>query len=118
MKTVELNGTCSAGGALTVEATEDVIGYLEKIEYDYIDGDTGADFTITSTEAIAVPILTVTNAGVADVVYYPRAPVVNASNAAVTNSFSKHFIVGKPKIVVAQGGNAKQFKWVFYLSDE
>ena len=41
MKIVELTGTCSAGGALTITGTEKVTGYLEYIIEDYVDGDTG-----------------------------------------------------------------------------
>ena len=54
-KTVELAGTCSAGGALTLEATENSWGYIEKIVMDYDDGDTGAVFVVHRS-ATVLPI--------------------------------------------------------------
>lgn len=120
MRIIELTGTCTAGGALTLTSTQPVTGYLEKIIYDYQDGDTGADFTITATDIVSEPILTVTDAGVADLTWYPRSlgnKVADAS--AFTDVAEKMFFTeGKFKVVVAQGGISKDFRFLFIVSDE
>ena len=62
MRIVELSGDCSAGGVASIEASERVNGFIEKIVMDYIDGDTGSDLTFTAEGEISEPVLTITNA--------------------------------------------------------
>lgn len=120
MRIIELTGTCSAGGALTLTSTKPIKGYLEKIIYDYQDGATGSDFVITCTDVVEEAILGVTNAGVANVTWYPRSlgnKVADAS--AFTDVAEKMFFTeGKFKVVVAQGGATKDFRFLFVVSDE
>jgi hypothetical protein len=118
MKIVVLSGTTAADGTLTMNASEQVVGYVEKIVMDYIDADTGADLTITCVDIMVEPILTITDAGTTDLVKYPRVAPVTTANGAITNSYTRLFVSGKFRCVVAQGGNAKAIKLVFYLSDE
>lgn len=120
MKIIELTGTTAADGSLTLTSTEPVFGRLEKVIYDYQDADTGADFTITCTDVVSEPVLTVTDAGVADVTWYPRTLANKVADAsAFTDVAEKMFFVeGKFKVVVAQGGNAKDVRFLFVLSDE
>ena len=97
-----------------------VTGYLEKVIYDYQDADTGADLTITMTDIVSEPLLTVTDAGTADVTWYPRSlgnKIADAS--AFTDVGCKMFLTDASfKVVVAQGGNAKDVRLLFVVSDQ
>ena len=120
MNIIQLTGTCSAGGALTITGTNNVVGYVEKVVMDYDDGDTGADLTLTNEAVVSETILVVTNLGVADKTWYPRVSAVDGTDAGVfTNEqAAKNFVTGSFKAVIAQGGNAKNFKFLIYVSDE
>lgn len=118
MKIIELSGTTAADGSLTVTDTRNIVGYVEKAVMDYDDAATGADITITEEAVVSQSIITITNAGTSDATYYPRASCVTTANAAITNSFTKAFVTGSLKMVVAQGGNAKGVRMLVYLSDE
>lgn len=120
MKIINFTGTCDASGDLTITGTDNVIGYLEKIEMDYIDGDTGSDLVVTSTSTSGVvqAILTQANLGTADDTYYPRSPCdLVADGAALTNWADKILVTGNLKFVISNGGNAKDFRFIAYLSD-
>ena len=120
MQIVELTGTTDALGALTITSTDNVVGRVEKVVMDYIDGDTGADLTLTLEEAgVSVPVLTKANLGTVDDVFYPRTPAnAVADGTAFTNWADKIFGTGTFKAVIAAGGNAKQFRFLIYVSDE
>ena len=81
----------------------------------YVPGssmDTGADLTITE-EATGAALLTVTNAGTSTIVKLPRAPIVDAANAASLYAAGgepvedRYPVVSRVKCVVAQGGASK-----------
>lgn len=119
MKIIELAGTGTAGGALTVTGSEVINGFLEKIEMIYDDGATGSDLTFTSEGPVSQPLLTVTDAGTADLTWYPRTLANKVADAsAFTDWADKIFIVGKPQVVVAQGGVSKNFRFLVYVSNE
>jgi hypothetical protein len=108
--TLAVNGS----GALTTY-TGKVTGRVLQVSY-VVDGtnplDTGGDFTIT-TEDTAVPILTITNIGVASVSMAPRQATVSVANAAAL--YAATFAVNdcvyvaneRIKIVIANGGASK-----------
>ena len=105
----------------TTDASGDATVYAEKwagpcrllsVMYDYGDAATGADFTFSYDEYNVVEtVLTITNAGVADVVWYPRRIVQDNVGANLTGTAGgdtePYIILGRPKLVVAQGGNVK-----------
>jgi len=70
--------------------------------------DTGADLTIT-LETSAIPVLTVTNAGTADVFYYPRAIPNKVADASAFTDVAVliPMVEERIKVVVAQGGATK-----------
>jgi hypothetical protein len=120
MKTQVLTGTANSSGALTLTSTILIDGFVEKIVMDYIDGATGADLVFTAeNNGVSEPLLTVTNAGTADKVWYPRAPANVTTNAgAITDSSERIFVNGSTfKCVVADGGDATKFKFIIVLSD-
>jgi hypothetical protein len=121
MKVIELTGTTDASGDLVITGTKRVTGFIERIDYDYVDADTGADLAIVTTgQAVSAAVLTVTNAGVADVSWFPRSlgnKVADAS--AYTDSQTKIFLADESiKCTVAQGGNAKDVRLLIYVSNE
>ena len=120
MKIIELAGTCDGAGDLTVTGSKAIVGYVEKIVMIYDDGATGSDLTFTSEGAdVSQSLLVVTNAGIADLTWYPRTLANKSTDAsAFTDWADKMFIVGKPQIVVAQGGVSKNFRFLVYVSDE
>lgn len=114
----ELTGTTDGSGDLTITDTAIVKGYVEKIAMDYDDGDTGADMVVTSVGPVTQAILTQANLGTADDTYYPRTPCdAVADGAAFTNWADKILVDGAFKIVIANGGNAKNFKFIVYVDE-
>lgn len=105
----------------TTDASGDVTAYplfwpgpcrLLAVMYDYGNAATGADFTFSyDLYDVVETVLTITDAGVADIVWYPRRLVQGNTGADLTGTAGgdrEPFIVlGRPKLVVAQGGNAK-----------
>lgn len=119
MKIIELTGTTDASGDLTITSTENVVGNIEKVIMDYDDGDTGADLTLTNESVTSEAVLSITDAGTSDLVWYPRnlgSKVADGTSGSVPAN--KIFVTGKFKIVIAQGGNAKNFRFMIYVSDE
>lgn len=109
--------TTTAGGAATVYS-DPIVGLLHAVRYEYIDGDTGADFTITD-EATGIALLTITNAGVASLTIMPRGATASTTNAASlyaaggTAVEDRLPVCGRIKTVVAQGGATKTGALVF-----
>lgn len=121
MQTIVLSGTCSAGGDLTMTGDTNHTGFVEKIVMDYIDGDTNADVVITAeNNGISEAIITKANMGISDVVYYPRTLGNKVADGAAFTDVAERIFVNASsfKAVVAQGGNAKLFKFIIVLSNE
>jgi len=120
MRIVELSGTTDASGDLTMRETKNVVGYVEKVVYVYDDGANHATLALTSEYAISEEILTDSNLEQTDIVWYPRVNAVDGADAAAfTNeNAAKYFVTGDFKVVIADGGNSKNFKFLIYLSDE
>lgn len=118
MKIIELTGAVAADGTGTLTNTQKVHGYIEKIQMDYIDGATGADLTFSIEGITSQTILTITNAGTSDIAWYPRSAGTNATGTAYTNWATKYFM-GKEslKVVIAEGGVSKSFRFLVYVSD-
>ena len=93
---------CSAGGAATVYTTGPIKGKVLGIFYTQGTIDNGATLTFTGKDT-GTPI--VAFAGNAASPVYPRTPVVNGSNAAITNSWDFVRLCDEQiKCVVAAGG--------------
>lgn len=109
MNKVRLYGTADADGALTVVGTKAIDGYIRKVRW--IDGTfaDGVDAVISVTNADSdETILTLTDANI-DASYYPRVVVHSEAGVALTGTSGgdrqSPFVVGTPKLVVADGGN-------------
>jgi len=97
-----------SGGDATVYLGSNVLGWIERIKYLPGTIATGGDLVITG-ETSGVPILTVTNAGTANIFWYPRVfPNSVADAAAGTVPAHRVPLTGeRVKVVVAQGGATK-----------
>jgi hypothetical protein len=130
LRRVSVPFTTDAAGAALVYS-DAVTGFLEEVFYDYGNAATGSDFTITE-EDTGRALLTITDAGVADVSWRPRigpVPVANTGAGTVIsgggsadkaggngNADVALPVVGRIKIVVAQGGATTSGTLYFYLS--
>lgn len=125
MRRFEVTPVTDSGGAATYY-TPYVSGYVHTVEY-VIDGTipytSGAvDMTITA-EATGETILTATDVS-ASFVKAPRQPIhstagVAALYAAAGTAVFERIGLGRDriKIVIAQGGNAKQGRFIFLVAD-
>lgn len=115
MKQITLKGTTDASGDLTVTDPNHIIGLLYAVQL--IDGsfDDGVDITITSEHGdLAMPNLVMANFN-SDQMQYPRVlETLNTSGAALS-THCMPIVNGKPKMVIAQGGNAKTGGCVLYI---
>jgi hypothetical protein len=118
--------TCDGSGDATVY-TDSVNGFLDSVFMDYASGATGTDYTITE-EDTGKALLTITNAGVADLNWRPRVgahPVANTAGGTLIPGGTTtggdgiaqyaNAVIGRIKIVAAQGGAAGANTLYFYL---
>ena len=119
MKVIELAGTTSGAGALTVTGSNKVTGYVEKIELNRGDWAANMDFTFTIDGITSQGLLVKANQGAADAVWYPRHTGNKATDAtAFTNRATKYFLNNETvKMVLAQGGDTKTGQVIVHISD-
>jgi len=109
LESIKLKGTTDASGDVTINGEKSIFGRLYAILWDQgnFDNTCDATFSYTDEEGNSRTLLTLTNVS-ADGVYYPREKVhTNVGAAATGEVFDLPVIAGKPKLVIAQGGNAK-----------
>ena len=105
--------TTTAGGAATEYPTFwPGASRVLAVVYDRGDVDTGADLTLSYDRYDVVEtVLTITNAGTSDVIWYPRRIVQDNVGADLTGlaggDVEPYLLMGRPKLVVAQGGATK-----------
>jgi hypothetical protein len=120
---VRLTGTTAADGSLTVLSEASYNAKLYSVVW--IDGDLadGVDavLSVTNTDVgIDATLLTLTDAN-SDATYYPRYLQHGEAGAALTGTAggdrTQAPVVGKLKLVVASGGDAKTGGAVVYLCE-
>lgn len=120
---IRLIGTTDGSGDLTVNHTTTVQGTLYMVEV--IDGtfDDGVDWTITvqgvpGEQSAATTLLTLTDSN-NDARFYPRVAVHGPTGTALTATAGgdnvEPIVSGTPRLVVAQGGNAKTGGVILYV---
>ena len=122
MKEMILSITTAADGSATVNGESPILGKLFAVEYQWGTLDATADLTLTCESLSSKPLLTITDAAQANAWYYPRDLVHAVSNAAALTGTAGGdralpIMQGKPKVVVAQGGNAATGKLILYYED-
>jgi hypothetical protein len=115
-----LTATTNASGDATVNGETSVFGRLEAVEWVLGTFDAGVDATLTcqaTLSGVAQTLLTLTNAN-ANALYYPRALVHDATGGALTGTSGGDrtlmLLTGKPRVVIAQGGNVKTGAVILY----
>ena len=115
IKRIEVSGTTDASGNAD-EFTECPYGLLHAVYADIDTLDAGADTTIkfsrTGHDTITVLTLTDNNTSA---IFRVRLPVHDNVGSAIANEFTRPVAMGAANVVVAQGGNAKAFKIIFYV---
>ena len=84
-----------------------------------VDGDfaDGVDVTITSEQGdLSFPLLTQANFNT-DQIVYPRVLQALNTDGTALATHTLPLVVGRPKVVVAQGGNTKSGSFIFYILD-
>ena len=123
LKEIKLYGTCSTGGALTVNATTPVFGRLYAVRWIDGDFDNGVGAVISTQNHDASATLLTLTAANDDATYYPREQVHGNTGTALTLDGTRistdlPVMVGVPRLVVATGGNKKPGGCIlFYFED-
>lgn len=115
MRTIRLYGTTNSSGALTVTGDDHVTGRLYAVQL--IDGtaDDGVDIVLTCEHGdLSIPLLTVANYNT-DQMVYPRAATAAVTDGSALTDYALPVLNGKPKMVIAQGGNAKACGCILYV---
>lgn len=115
LRRVSITALTDGSGDATLY-TDPVSGFLDNVYMTYIDGATGADYTITE-ESTGRALLTITNAATSSVGWRPRVgghPIANTGAGTIIpggtttagdgNADLMNPVVGRIKVVVAQGG--------------
>jgi hypothetical protein len=103
--------TVDASGDAVVYGERPVFARLIAVFYDRGDMDTDTDFVLTTDRYDVVEdILTITNAGTSDVIWYPRRLVQGGADGANLTGTSggdrePYLIIGRPKLTVDEGGS-------------
>ena len=117
MRTARLDATTDASGDATVTGDAGPLGTLYAIQL--VDGtfDDGVDITVTSQQGDAgSPLLTKADFNT-DQFAYPRVlQALNTDGTALT-THCEPLVVGRLRVVVAQGGNAKSGSFIFYIRE-
>lgn len=124
LRYLELEATTDASGDATVNAPDRIIGQLLAVEWVVGDFAAGVDAVISEQDrvsGVARTLLTLTDAN-ANAIYYPRYVVHGETGTALTGTSGGDremaYLMGKPRLVVAQGGNTKTGKCIlWYLAD-
>lgn len=122
IKNIRLYGTTSALGALTVNGERSISGRIYKIVW--LDGtfEDGVDAVISViNDDLNETIMTLTDANL-DANYYPRALVHDATGTALTGTSGGDrempFVVGRPRLVVSDGGDSKTGGCIIYYFED
>lgn len=99
--------TCDASGdAAVTQAEIGVNGYIYEVMYVPGTIATGGDVTLTVVNsALTKTILTLTNAGTSTLIRYPRGSGCGATGTVGTDAVTMIPVIGRLKVVVAEGGN-------------
>jgi len=112
LKDMRIAITVDASGDLVTYGEKSIFGRLIAVLYDRGDMDTGTDLTLTwDSYPVTETILTITNAGTADKIWYPRRLLQGETGSDLTGTSGgdrePFIIMGRPKLTVDEGGASK-----------
>ena len=119
---IRLYGIASALGALTVNGERSISGRIYKVVWldGTFDDGVGAVISVVNDD-LDETILTLTAAN-SDANYYPRVLVHDATGTALTGTSGGDrempFVVGRPRLVVSDGGNAGVGGCIIYYFED
>ena len=111
--------TVDATGDSVDTSTREVFGWLEKFVYAKDDFANGVDLVLSMQDTpsgVAETIVTYTNIN-ASTVNYPVVDRVDTAGSAETGQPTRHFLVGKPRIVTDEGGVSTSGKVILYIEN-
>lgn len=114
--------TVDASGDGVVYAERPVFGHLIAVLYDRGDMDTNTDYILTTDRyAVVETILTITNAGTADKIWYPRRLVQNQTGGDLTGTAGgdrePFMMLGRIKLTVDEGGTSTSGAFILILDE-
>ena len=114
--------TTDSDGDAVVYGTSSIFARLIAVYYDRGDMVTGTDFVLTTDQYDTVEaILTITNAGTSDVIWYPRRVLDGATgvdlSALVGGDLRPYVMIGRPKLTVDEGGDKKSGMFILIYED-
>lgn len=122
MRRMRIPFTTAADGTVTANGERVILGKLYAIQVD-IDATVGGaiDLTISTQGAAASKTLLTLTDLAADALFYPRDLVHDATGTALTGTSGGDralpLLEGKPRVVVAGGGNALSGVVTFYFEE-
>jgi hypothetical protein len=111
----KLDLTTAADGSATTQAADVYIGLLYAVQL--VDGtfDDGVDLTLTCEQGdLSIPLLTKADWNTDQMVYPRVLEALNTDGTALT-THTMPILSGKPKAVIAQGGNVKTGAVILYI---
>ena len=123
MNEMTISFTTNGSGAATGYGDRAILGIIYALEYQPTSIATGATVTITvESGATTYPVLTKASAGTTNTIYYPRQLVNAVSDGAALVGTSGGdrvcpVVNGKPKVVIASGGDTKVGKVILYFEE-
>lgn len=125
LRYLQLDATTLSDGTATVNATQPITGQLYAVEWVVGTFATGVDATLTEqsrVSGVARTLLTLTDAN-ANALYYPRYAVHSNVGAALTATAggdnTMAYLMGVPRLAIAQGGAVKTGSvFIWYLAEE
>lgn len=114
---IRIDLTTNAAGAATGYGRA-IVGRLVAIQL--VDGsfDDGVDLTLTAEHAdLSIPLLTKADWNT-DQMVYPKAPTAAVADGSALTDYEEPLVYGRPKAVIAQGGNTKTGAVILYVEQE
>ena len=115
MRDIRVSITTDGSGDGTTTSSVACNGALYALQL--VDGnfDDGVDITVTFEQGdLSIPVLTQANFN-SDQMSYPRAAAAAVADGSALTTYALPVALGYPKVVVAQGGNAKSGSFIFYV---
>ena len=114
--------TTDSDGDAVVYGESSIFARLIAVFYDRGDMVTGTDFVLTTDNYDVVEaILTITNAGTSDVIWYPRRLLQGETGSNLTGTTGgdrdPFLMIGRPKLTVDEGGDSKSGAFILIYEE-
>lgn len=110
----EVSGTTDGSGDST-DYSRVIRGCVKSVQLDIDALDAGADITITTEDELSAQTIYTKDDSNTNATVYPRVALQDNGGTAVTYDgtneiYGEYVVMGRLKVVVAQGGNTKAYK--------